>query len=1255
MKWITATQLEQWAATLPARSAFPGLIADLIWASALKITSMRFPMGDKGQVRGFDGILQASGGAPPFVPDGHSIWEFGVTDDVVTKANQDFEKRTKEIEHAQRMQTTFVFATPRTWDRWKRKKREDWLKEKRDLKLWKEVEFHDGPVLESWLDTHPAVSSFHAKSGISAFPPSGAFSTDEFWEKFSARFEGGLVEEVLLCGREAQAQSLLRNLCAGGNALSFAADSPDEVIAFVVAAIRTAEPVVRAFLEARTIVVDSEEAAHLLARKSDLIYLPRRQARNQAAFLSRHGLTVFSAGADEILQLHKHERLARPSSAALGKALMAMGHSESEGYQRARACGRSLTVLARQIPNGPVELAEWLPAAEAVMPALLAGGWSASTPSDMAVMCELGGKAHYEQIEGPLRPLVVLKDPPIDRVEDVWKMRSSVDAFMHLGHLIGAEHLQRFEAAAIKVFGRIIPPPNPHDVFKLSATHDDSHSNWLREGMMTTLLHIATLHDQAHLKIPGTTPQNFVDKIVRTLPGLSSDYRLLASLDENLALLAEAAPDPFLEALEQLLEGDSSAILPIFSQDESFLAPRSPHIGLLWALEVLAWDPVLLMRVATCLARLAAIDPGVSNGNNPLSSLRSIFLPWSPNTNANLKQRMGALTHVVVIAPSIAWPLLVKLLPRHHDHTSTTSVSRFREAGASNVETLTYNVVWEAQGTIIDMALEHAHSDAARLIVLIEAMGQFQLSDLSRTLDRIEEFLSSAESEDGLPVWDALFKESKRHRKYGSADWTVKGDALLRMEAMATKYQPSKASHAHAWLFDDYMPDIEPDAETPNSTLDGALRARSQAVASVLSEGGVTGLIAFISQVKQPHLVLETLRHLELPVDDVEKIVNAALTSGANSIALATALTADGIQRFGEEWVKRLRHLVDRHALEPEAISNLLMMTKDERSTWNLARSFGDAVEDFYWKKKHSFFVDGAIEDLVFATEKYLRSGRPMAAIRAAQRRLNDMPTELLLKLLDAAVAEINASNGADSTMTSYYIEKAFDSLEGRSDATLEKIAAREFAYLPLLHHRKTPLSLHKLLLRDPATYVAILCKVFKASSGETPELSPEQQRFATAAYDLLSGLRTLPGQQDNRVDADELRKWCDDVRVLSANDDRAEIADLYIGHLLAHAPADPNDQCWPHTSVRMLIEHLQSETVEDGILVERFNLRGVHTRAIGEGGVQERVLADHARAWAAAAPAFPRTSAMLFKLAESWDHHAERADIQAQKDALRH
>jgi len=101
MKWITAGDLERWSGKVGASSTFPALVADLIRATARSIDAFRFPSGDKGQVPGFDGNLEAEA-APPFVPGGHSIWEFGVGGNLMAKADEDYEKSTSSIRRSSR-------------------------------------------------------------------------------------------------------------------------------------------------------------------------------------------------------------------------------------------------------------------------------------------------------------------------------------------------------------------------------------------------------------------------------------------------------------------------------------------------------------------------------------------------------------------------------------------------------------------------------------------------------------------------------------------------------------------------------------------------------------------------------------------------------------------------------------------------------------------------------------------------------------------------------------------------------------------------------------------------------------------------------------------------------------------------------------------------------------------------------------------------------------------------------------------------
>lgn len=1250
MKWITAFDLGKWAARTTSKALFPELIADLIRASIDDIAAFRFPNGEKGYVRGFDGVLQSDSGAKPFVPAGHSIWEFGLDADFSAKAEDDYKKRTAEVSVDERKSATLVLVTAHTWDKPKLKL-ETWLKKKRDRKEWAAVELIDGMQLEHWLAEHPSVGASWAREVMSLVPRHGARSISEYWDEFSNRYHPALSEAVLLCARQGQAEKLVNALISGEAKLRLTADSPDEVIAFAVAAIRSADPEKRLYLESRTLVVDTAEAVDQLLSKKDLMFLPRGAARNRAGQLATKGPTVISAGADE--DRKSFEVLERPSTLALGQALVSMYPGQEEAaMDRARKCNRSLAVLARQIPSSAAEKPAWLPNYRELIPALLAGGWDSASEQDKAVVQALGRRTDYEAVEEPLRDLRVSVDPPIDRVETVWRMRAPVDAFTYLGERIGQADLTAFAAAAKEVFGHVVEPPKATDRFRLDRKKAEVYSTWLREGLATTLLLIAALGEEVGLVIPNSTPKRFVDGIVSTLPGLGTDWRVVASLQDNLTYLAEGSPDSFLGALEHLLEGDSNKVDPLFAESDDIFAPTSPHVYVLFALEVLAWDPAYLLRVCKVLARLSAFDPGLKMENRPVNTLRSIFLSWAPNTNAPAKQRDGVLTTIVREFPGLAWELLVKLLPRHSDFSTSNQRPLFREAGGSYVEELTYGIVWGSQDLVVRLALGHVMGEPARMVTLINELGQVQEGSFNAILDATVAFLGTAPAAARFEVWKVLRHEANRNRTYQSMDWALKGEAITKIDAVVKRFEPKDPLLLHSNLFDDWMPHLPGVADDDVTSVEDA---RAQAVKAILESGGVDAIVELAQGAKVPHLIVTALASANLGEADSRAFVLAAVSSGTpDLIALASSVSAWMFAKNKKFWSEALVDLAGENGWSAETFAHMLLQLPDGAASWTVVDGFGEEVSKVYWEMKHPFAIKGSGEELALALNRYLARGRAITAMAAGHDRLAEVDSLTLFRMLDDAVAQINAAPPANGTMTTYYVEAVFKALEGRADASDDDIARREYAYLPLFDRRKEPLKLHQLIVQRPDLFLEFIKLVFKPASGQAPPMDEAKQRHATAAYRLLGGIRIVPGQAGNHVDEKAVVDWCLAVQKLAAEADRVRITEQYIGHVLAHAPEDASDKGWPHRSVRTAIEQLASDDVDSGILMERHNMRGVFSKAIGEGGGQERAFAEQAKKWAEIAAGYPRTSAMLFKLAQSWEKSAEGEDIRAAKDRLR-
>jgi hypothetical protein len=323
------------------------------------------------------------------------------------------------------------------------------------------------------------------------------------------------------------------------------------------------------------------------------------------------------------------------------------------------------------------------------------------------------------------------------------------------------------------------------------------------------------------------------------------------------------------------------------------------------------------------------------------------------------------------------------------------------------------------------------------------------------------------------------------------------------------------------------------------------------------------------------------------------------------------------------------------------------------QETWIVVDHLGKKFADAYWNDVGALPYNGTKEDWSFAIDRLRRVGRSLKVITSLHQRVKDVPSQTLVELLDETVEEI--AGGRSSTMLSYAVGEVFETLSARNDLPVIEVARREYIYLPLIEGSVKGLAVHKLLTSDPAEYIAILSNVYAASNAEPIERPSEEIRTRSRmSYRLLKSFHTLPGEMgDGTIDEETLRRWVIQARALAQESGRAEIADEFIGQLLAHSKPDATSGAWPQPPVAKLLDQLMADGLEHGIEIERFNMRGVHSRGIGEGGAQERNLATTYRRWAGQT-ASPRTEAMLERIAEEWDLHARRQDIAAEQEKLR-
>jgi addiction module HigA family antidote len=223
---IQATEIEAWASSIKARTRMSVFLRTLINSTGAGLTTVDFPGNDDAERHGWDGSIVASEGTP-WIPEGQSGWEFGCNQDPKSKADDDYKKRTKDTEKIDRDNTTFVFVSPRRWPG-----KNQWERDRKAEKQWKNVRAFDASDLEQWLEQSIAGQAWFANETQRV--SNGVRSLDKCWADWAAVTEPPLVGSLFKTAVEKAREIMVSRLSKPPKEpIIIAADSTEEALAFL--------------------------------------------------------------------------------------------------------------------------------------------------------------------------------------------------------------------------------------------------------------------------------------------------------------------------------------------------------------------------------------------------------------------------------------------------------------------------------------------------------------------------------------------------------------------------------------------------------------------------------------------------------------------------------------------------------------------------------------------------------------------------------------------------------------------------------------------------------------------------------------------------------------------------------------------------------------------------------------------------------------------------------------------------------------
>jgi hypothetical protein len=875
--------------------------------------------------------------------------------------------------------------------------------------------------------------------------------------------------------------------------------------------------------------------------------------------------------------------------------------------------------------------------------ALLLGGWDDTKSGDKDIASQLARRDFTQWIES-IREALQDPETPLALRNGVWTITRREEMWQQLGPRIFDDDLDAFQKATVSVLSERDPKFElPLDERFMASLRGKVllRSRGLRKGVAETLALLGSR--------PGALTHSSLNKpeaaaalSVRQVLG-GADSVLWGSLNDLLPLLAEAAPDEFLDATEKALQSDPTPFTRLFAEEGNGATGENYLSGLLWALETLAWDPDWLTRVAVILGELNLLDPGGNWANRPLNSLTNIFLPWLPQTTAPVDRRLIALRTLGREVPESAWRVLLSLLPWRGQLSFGSRRPTWRGTIPLDwPERPSTDEYREQIDQAAELLIDTAKDNPAKLAELIGRWQNLPPSADQPLLEHLgSDVVMSLPQADKLRVWTALEELVTQHRKYEGADWVMPPGRVDRIAAVGERLAPVAPALRYQPLFSERDLDLYEGMENLDQQAKALQERRQKALEEIAATGGLESVLTFAQSVESPWRV--GITYALIASNDEERVILPALLEAERKL-LAQFAGGFAWARFrsrGWPWVDE----IDTSLWAPTEVAQFLAYLPFTSDTWTRAVRLLGGNESLYWTRA-SVNPYEAQSRLDIAADRLIEYGRPFEAIGCLHKmQLDGQPLDIA-QVVRALLAAVDSSERARA-MDVYEAVELIKALQTAAGMDLNALSRVEWAYLPLLgeHRQASPKFLARRLADDPGFFCEMIRLVFRSRKEAQPreELLEKAQEVAVNAYHLLSEWGTPPGmRQDGSYDADVLADWLDAVKAECAETGHLEVAMTMVGHVLTYVPPDP-EGLWIHRSAAAALNAKDAGDMRDGFRVQLYNRVGWHR--IDPTGKPELELAEKYRRQADEVEdaGYQRLAGTLRELADSYDREAER------------
>ena len=839
-----------------------------------------------------------------------------------------------------------------------------------------------------------------------------------------------------------------------------------------------------------------------------------------------------------------------------------------------------------------------------------------------------------------------LQEPkgPIMLENRIWKVKDRFKVWELLGKSVFDAHLDGFRECAIQVLSK---PKSIHelslgiDVKDFSENEDSQyHSNCLKKGIAETLALLRN-HGEVLTECSLRTRDQTIVRTVRETLG-NADWTLWASLDEVLPLMAEAAPDIFLNIVEEQLRSNPSPFDDLFFQEnqKKGVFGRSYIAGLLWSLETLAWNKEHLTQVTLLLGKLASRDPGGEWGDRPENSLSAVFLPYSQQTEASPEEQRTAIRALQKEHPDIVWKTLLKLLSNWNSSSHicfkpwSHSVTAYKFTNEEDHAQILFYA---------NMVAKMAMDDVDRII---EIVGSFDHILSESFINKILGYVESLDASEKKKVqlWNKLIDLAAHHKQYSNTEWALPGNLIEKIEEIANKITQDNLYNRRSRLFNKRDYELYEEGEDYQRQDAMIQSQRNDAVKGIYEESGLDAVVHLVEDVKYPDQVGISLSSFVNDKEDVY-VLNKYIKDKSDSIKMFVVGFIQGrydVKGWG--WVDKINH-------EGWTVAQKVLFSRSlpfNSKTWQRVDQWLQNDKKKYWTDLRVGYPKLEEKEYLMALDEFLSCNESVSAVRClCWMTLHKLPLPSQ-KSIDALLkmAEGNELDTLIGQLEMHDIRRIIKSLQDDPSVNLEDLFKVEWAYWSILRreHDVEPRAIWQKLASDPNFFHELMCYAFKSREENKQTVTPtkKQNEMTSKSKGILKSWKMPPGTQpDGTFSEDKFKSWIAEALELCKASDRYKFAQDIIGRALIHSPEDPSG-LWIHC---LIAEILNSEDMNDmrkGLSMGFISLRVAYI--VDPTGKPEKELAEKYMNMAVEVgkQGFHRLCQVLKKLAKEYEREAQ-------------